>query len=92
MAVFLLLPAPQAEASYGDPFWTSNSPSPECACGGCDCPRPPEWSPEGVSYRTLEARHGVFLFDTPGMRDRHNFSLRAQSLKGTNHTAVLEDR
>ncbi len=80
VGIFLAFPPGTARASYTNPYWSSSSPSPECGCSGCGCARPPEWSPEGVSYRTGEARIGFFLFDTPGMVGRHDFALTWRSM------------
>ena len=76
----LLLSHGRAEAApYADPWWTSNSPSPECACESCGCERPSEWY-QGVSVRTGELALTIPLFSTPGLHGEHEFSLRFRSM------------
>ena len=80
--VFLLATAPDkaAGATYTDPFWTNNASSPECvACYGCGCPRPPEWSPNGVSYRTGELSRAFALFTIPTRTGSRSFGFRWRS-------------
>ena len=80
---FAIWPASAPGGTYVNPFWTQNSTSPECgSCSGCGCPKPSEWSPEGVSYRTGELKLDHFLFSTPGVLGSHAFALRWRSMNG----------
>ena len=80
-ALILLLAAMPDQASgatYSSPFWSNNASSPECAgCfSSCDSPRPPEWSPNGVSYRTGELSRVFPLMDVPTRHGRLPFHVR----------------
>ena len=79
----VLVPGPEYShaANYADPYWDNDSTSQECgACSGCGCPRPAEWSPEGVSYRTGELVWDHHVLSFPGVLGNFSISLRWRSM------------
>jgi hypothetical protein len=68
LATLLSVPPRGAQgAPFTVPTWVNNSPAPECrACGGCSCPGPAQFSPEGVHYATGDLVFDQPLFNVPG--------------------------